>query len=267
MLFSIAVSACGGGGGGSGGGASQRSTGSISGTSIPGAIIGANCYDENGAPCSIPAYTTVADANGKYSFPSITQRGRYAIYASHGGYSSSGGNSCSFYYDLTFFDCTWDVPLTSTFLTPPTTGVSFPYSVNGMSGIANLSCTNGNWFGTCVAGARTITSGSVYEWDDAFGHTMLYYDSTHDAIGVTLIPSSNPSGDGVICGVSSSININGLWYYPCSSIGITFDRAVGVITFSTTPIYHSVGQYGLAYPYAPGIYNPVASGSLTFPPF
>lgn len=300
LSLSFLVTACGGGGGSSGSSnagsasssASQSSggnTGSISGVSTPGAIIGTNCY-LNGAPCAIPSFTTIADASGNYSFPNITQKGRYNVFASHSGYGSVLSNTTCVFDFNGLFDCSHqDVPLVTPFSYYPGArgGIWFtdnivdlhngsaPYSV-GSGFVSDTNNLSPSYFTpNYVPGAETFAVGSVYRWNGNNGRTAtLYYDPTINAITIEFSFPGRNSGiamDGVRCAVGSSVNIQGIPYYSCSSLGVTFDRVVGTIILETTPIYHDVSIRGLAYPLVETSVSPysnvLASGSLTFPPF
>lgn len=151
--------------------------------------------------------------------------------------------------------CTLPQVLTNGVCVTPSTGVTFSGTLGGFNSVANTSVSNGVF----VAGGETITTGSNYVWSGANGAVAsLGYNSINNTI-VVILP-------GVIygtgCGVSSTV-IVGMQTYPlCSSVGITFNRAAGIITFASTPLLYGPVQPGLSPP--TGI---TATGSLSFSPF
>jgi hypothetical protein len=92
----------------------------------------------------------------------------------------------------------------------------------------------------------------------AFNMATMTYDSTDDTIGVAF----DQFTDGASCGVSASVTTVFGVYPVCSSIGITFNKATGIITFASTPILQS----GSVFPTQPPI-GITATGSLSFTPF
>lgn len=263
-LIALVISACGGGGGENG--PPAQTSGSISGTTVPGAIVGINCY-LNYVPCANVSSTTIADSNGHYSFSGITQMGQYVVYASKPGYKSELAGTCGF-SSGGFFGCGYNIPLLPL---PPVTVTTGLDSLGLFGFIHDLYCDVAS---VCVIGAKTQIPGSLYQWGYGPSYLSMDYSSTRDILAISVSTSSGGVNrmDGVMCGVSSDVYAYGRWYYRCSDyFGITFNRVAGTISFDRTPLYHlndGVTAYGASYPYVGGtVSGPSATGTLTFAPF
>ena len=141
------------------------------------------------------------------------------------------------------------------------TGVTFSGTLGTFSSIPDS-----NWdpsASTSHPGGFSAIPGDIV-WSNAAGVAMLSYLSTYDYI-YFVIPSASVAGSytyGFHCGVSASGTIaNSITYPSCSSIGITFNRTAGMITFASTPILNLGSGW-------PGTSTGITgTGSLTFQPF
>lgn len=126
-------------------------------------------------------------------------------------------------------------------------GVVFSGPLGGFNSVADTHYSNGAY----AAGGDTFIHGSVYKWNDASGAiATLAYSAPFDILDVTMVRGYN-----VRCGVSSAPTLSRPL---CSSIGITFDKEAGILTFASTPIEH----------FSPRTSDGITvTGTLTFPPF
>lgn len=128
------------------------------------------------------------------------------------------------------------------------TGVVFSGTLLGFDSVSNMHFSNGSY----VGGAETFMHGSVYKWSDPSGAgAMLIYNSASDTLEITMV-----RGYSIRCGVGSAENV--FIRVSCGSVGIVFDKAAGLVTFTATPIqfFPSKIQNGVT-----------VTGSLSFPPF
>lgn len=259
IAVSFVVTACGGSGGG--GSSPSYPTTSISGTTLPGTTITSELII-NG---SVQATTSiVTDVNGNYSYSGLVN-GRYAITPSLTGYGfyapsavTVDGTTGGTFTGIDFSAIPRGVPINNTGTIRGTgsgTGVVFSKAVGGgFNSITDISYSNSAYAG----GGLTIAAGSEYYWQNSNGSTAkLIYDSMHNILYVTFGSGYGgsywPASTG--CGVVSKVTA----MYPlCSSVGITLDRAAGMITFASTPL-----QDGSS----PSLVGITATGSLSFFPF
>lgn len=134
------------------------------------------------------------------------------------------------------------------------TGVTYSEPLGGFNGIADTHYDYAS--GSYVAGALTRYPGTAYQWNDASGALaiLVYTPTLGGYTGVDF------SGDGITdftCYISFADST--ILNTPvCSNIGVTFDKASGIITFESTPIS------------TPPFNSPTGktvTGSLTFAPF
>jgi Protein of unknown function (DUF1566) len=132
------------------------------------------------------------------------------------------------------------------------TGVTYSGNLGGFYSIADTNMLNFN-NGVGAAVTKTGTNYS-YLWKDASGSlaTGSYLLTTNSQ---ALFSFSTATTNWIYCGVDSSYSST----FPlCSSIGVTFDKAAGRVTFASTPFVF----YGTSL--STGI---TATGSLSFTPF
>lgn len=140
------------------------------------------------------------------------------------------------------------------------TGVSFSATLGVYNSVANTHFTNGRYV---VGGEDSLSNNFIKVWIDSTGSEASFayavFGAPHpDSLQISFDPLN--TRPGIMCGVGSSFTYNGL-IPDCSSIGITIDRAAGVITFASTPL-----RYGY-YATMAGPVIATATGSLTFTPF
>lgn len=117
-----------------------------------------------------------------------------------------------------------------------------------LGGITSIDGTQG----VTLAPTGTVTNIS---WGSANGaFVIMYYESTQSLVGVTFASAvSGGVSNGVTCAVVTAVTS-----YPlCSSKGVVFDKGIGKITFTSTPLNISGNTPS-------GI---TATGSLSFIPF
>lgn len=246
-LFGIAVAACGGGGGSS----TPPVTYSISGTTFPGTTLNLSGH--------ATASTTVG-ASGKYSFSGLVD-GAYTVTPSFSG--------CK------FFPITYQYPnglgrdwTSEDFLALSPTGGS----CNGISTRGTGLTFSGNLIGSSnfMSDAYWTKAGAVlqngllpqivYTWSDGLNNAeaamMVQGPDLYFIFDTYVASVALPGINYVGCGVDPNNITN--QYPSCSSLGITFNRVSGMVTFASTSILVRATN-------APtGI---TATGSLSFPPF
>jgi hypothetical protein len=258
MLSVIAVAACGGGGGGNS--SAPPTTYSISGTAYPGTTLNLSG--------KVTASTT-ADASGLYSFSGLTD-GIYTVTPSFSG--------CKFWPASNIFpdgllgrdwssrDFLALSPTGGPCNGTSTRGAGVTFSGN-LIGSTNFM-SDSSWDHAGATLQNGVLPQILYTWNDGFNNsqvamhieewgsvdqpaTVLYF--TFD----TYVPSAvEPGINYVGCKVDPS-NTTTSWP-SCSSLGITFNSADGMVTFTTTSIllFSSNAPTGIT-----------ATGSLSFPPF
>ncbi len=256
-LFSIAVAAC-GGGGSSGGG-----TGSAAAISATATTTAQNLTVNTAMPSFSPLTASGGATPYTYSHTGTLPTG-LSFSTSTGTVT---GTPTATYATASLVFSVKDAhkvvaSTTSTvsFTVAAGTGVTFSSTLGGFNSVANTSPSNGVY----ISGGETFNPGinPIYYWSNPNGAEAtigftLYYTTT-PFIVVTF--GALLSGGSVECGINSSFNPNngyGTIYPICSSLGITFDRVAGMITFASTPLYYAtITPLGIT-----------ASGSLSFTPF
>lgn len=253
MLLSIVVAACGGGSGA----AAPTPTpvpGKISGTVQ---VAGATIYlaDAQG----MGRASAQSGASGSYVLePDADIKGTLIVTPDLTGYSFSPTsitiNFTGADYPRVDFTATQDF----------TRGVTFSATLYGFDSVVNSHYDFAR--GVFVEGAQTLTAGSSYVWvsptlGSRSSTARMSYNSTRDSVYVVF---NDIYGTGS-CGVSAGYTL-GMFTYPlCSSVGITLDRAAGVITFASTKTLPD--PFGIL-PAEPFVSSGItATGSLTFAPF
>lgn len=268
VLFGITVAACGGGGGSNGGG--------TGGTTSPSYVVQGGLtwmpetFQDTWANAS--AYCANTTINGQTGWRMPTQAELSALYASglmkgHGwalSYDwSSTSNGAGNHYTVGLYDgsvhttsetSTFYVSCVRTYIngggggnSGGSGGIIFSGILNGVNSISNTSYQNG----AMTAGARTVATGSSYAWDETANRplsAMLIYNSSTNYVQF---------GFGLAYYVKCKVNARTSTFDTlCSDVGVTFDSAAGVVTFSATPISSFITPININ-----------ATGSMTFSPF
>ena len=137
------------------------------------------------------------------------------------------------------------------------TGVTFSAPLEGMNAIANTHYENGAYV---LGGVIETLIPGAYQWLDIDGgYAVLIYEQLSDSLVVGFMNSNinNTAEKIVACGISHAIPT---YDTPlCSSVGVTFNRSTGVVTFTSSPIYDYLVQK---------TYTGISvTGSLSFDPF